>query len=88
MVMIVKIADNVTVSLPVKSRQEGERDTFFLDGSNQPKDIIKTGQPARVVAMKGDGYETVLERKIRSVKWEQEGVQVRLARMKNKKEGV
>ena len=88
MVMIVKIADNVTVSLPVKSRQGGKRDTFLLDGSNQPKDIIKTGQPARVVAMKEDGYETVLERKIRSVKWEQEGVQVRLARMKNKKEGV
>jgi hypothetical protein len=88
MVMMVKIADNVTVSLPVKSQQEGEKDTFLLDSSNQPEGIIRSGQAARVVALNNDQYETVMERKIRSVKWEQEGVQVRLAGVKKKGEGL
>lgn len=76
--MIVKIADNVKVSLPVKYIERSEDNTFMLDGSNQPVDIIKAGQSARVVAVKADRYETVMQRKIRSVKWEPEGVRVHL----------
>lgn len=76
--MIVKIADNVMVSLPVKYIENGAGNTFILDGSQQPADIIKAGQSARVVTVKADKYETVMQRKIRSVKWEQEGVRVHL----------
>lgn len=79
MVMLVNIAENITVSFPVKRVLDKDRQVFVLARPKRPFDIIKAGQPARVVGPSIGKFDIVAQMTIESINNGREGLCVRLA---------